>query len=166
MKFTGRAYVFGDDIDTDQIVPGRYLELVTAEEIAPHAMEGVEPGFSSRFVPGSIIVGGKNFGCGSSREHAPIALKAIGASCVLAESFGRIFYRNAINIGLPVMRCPGISAHVKESDVLSCDISSGEVSVLGTGLMLKAERIPPDVAKIIQDGGLIESVRKQLKRQA
>lgn len=160
MRISGKVYVFGDDIDTDQIVPGRYLELVKHEEIAQHAMEGADPTFVTRFEPGSLVVGGRNFGCGSSREHAPIALKTIGVACVVAESFGRIFYRNCINIGLPVFRCPGIRAAVKEGDVITVDLVAGKI-ILQDGREISGEALVPEVIDMIQSGGLIEFVRRQ-----
>lgn len=166
MRFRGRVYVFGNDIDTDQIVPGRYLELVRPEEIAPHAMEGADPAFASRFERGSLIIAGRNFGCGSSREHAPIALKAIGVSCVVADSFGRIFYRNAINVGLPVMRCPKISEKVREGDEVCLDLATGKVCLPGSGTVLQGERISADVLRIIESGGLVQAIKSRLKGSA
>ncbi len=116
MAIEGRTFLFGDNVDTDQIYPGRYLALVKPEEVALQRHEGLVPASCERFIPGSIIVAGRNFGCGSSREHAPVALKSIGVSCVVAESFGRIFYRNAINMGPSVLRCKGVHAAVREGD--------------------------------------------------
>ncbi len=162
MTIEGRAYKFGDDIDTDQIVPGRYLALVKPEDIAIHAMEGADPKWASRFVRGSCIVAGKNFGCGSSREHAPIGLRAAGVSCVVAESFGRIFYRNAINIGLPLLRCPGASEVVLEGDLLSIDLAKGTVALHESGTKLQGERLSSHLLEVLSCGGLVNYVRRIL----
>lgn len=164
MAIEGRVYKFGDDVDTDQIVPGRYLELVKPEDIARHVMEGADPGFVSRFVPGSVIVGGRNFGCGSSREHAPIGLLAAGVSCVVAESFGRIFYRNAINVGLPLLRCQGVSAEASEGDRISVDLGQGKVSLPDKGAVLAAEALSSQVIDLVERGGLVNYVKERLRK--
>lgn len=165
---SGKAYVFGDDIDTDQIIPGRYLHRVKPEDIALHVMEGTDPGFTKRFARGSLIVAGKNFGCGSSREHAPVGLKAAGVACIIAESFGRIFYRNALNIGLPLLRCHGISEAVVEGARVSCDLARGLVNV-ETGdsdeRALQAEKLSPEMIAMVRDGGLVSHVREELLRR-
>lgn len=127
-------------------------------------MEGADPGFASRFVRGSLIVAGRNFGCGSSREHAPIGLQAAGVSCVVAESFGRIFYRNAINIGLPVLRCEGIFEAVKEGDLLSVDLAEGSVTLRLQGTVLKGERLSGHVLELLGCGGLVNYVRQRLSK--
>ena len=164
MSIEGKAYRFGDDVDTDQIVPGRYLALVKPEDIALHVMEGADPGFVGRFVRGSVIVAGKNFGCGSSREHAPIGLKAAGVSCVVAESFGRIFYRNAINVGLPLIRCKSVSSQVAEGDTLILDPGEGTVILTGKPSVLQGERLSARVLELLECGGLVNYVRRRLER--
>ena len=164
MAIEGRAYRFGNDVDTDQIIPGRHLALVKPLDIALHAMEGADPGFASRFNRGSLIVAGRNFGCGSSREHAPIGLQAAGVSCVVAESFGRIFYRNAINIGLPVLRCEGISMAVEDGDLLSVDLAEGWVTLPGRGAVLRGERLSGHILELLRCGGLVNYVRMRLSK--
>ncbi len=158
----GRAHVFGANLDTDQIYPGQYLELVEAEDIGRHAMEGADPNFVGTFEPGHIIVAGTNFGCGSSREHAAIALQAVGTGVILAESFARIFYRNAINLGLPLLVSPKIADHVSPGDVLSVDLAKGVVHNENTGAELKAEPMSAYVFDILESGGIKPLVRKQL----
>ena len=152
--FTGRAFVFGKNIDTDQIYPGRFVELTETRDIARHAMEGVDPGFATEFRRGDLIVAATNFGCGSSREHAAITLKAIGVSVILAESFGRIFYRNAINLGLPVLVCPEISSRVGNLDVLVADITSGKVLNQSTGAVFQAQPLSGYPLEIMHHGGI------------
>jgi 3-isopropylmalate/(R)-2-methylmalate dehydratase small subunit len=158
----GRAHVFGANLDTDQIYPGQYLELVEAEDLGRHAMEGADPDFAKSFQPGDIIVAHTNFGCGSSREHAAIALKAVGAGVILAASFARIFYRNAINLGLPLLVSPGITAHVSPGDVLTVDLAKGLVQNESTGAVLNAEPMSAYVLDILESGGIKPLVRKQL----
>jgi 3-isopropylmalate/(R)-2-methylmalate dehydratase small subunit len=158
----GKAYRFGDDVDTDQIVPGRYLDLVEPEDIARHVMEGADPGFLTRFVQGSLIVAGRNFGCGSSREHAPIGLRAVGVSCVVAESFGRIFYRNAISVGLPILKCDFVGGTVAEGDTVIVDLSAGTVSVPERQVVLEGERLSDRVIRLLDCGGLVNYVRKHI----
>ena len=159
---TGRAYVFGANLDTDQIYPGQYLELVEARDIGPHAMEGADPDFARTFQPGDIVVAGTNFGCGSSREHAAIALQAVGVGVILAESFARIFYRNAINLGLPLLVSPKISTRVAPGDTLRVDLAEGVVRNQKTGAELKAEPLSEYVFSILESGGIKPLVRKQL----
>ena len=158
----GRAHVFGANLDTDQIYPGQYLELVKAEDIGCHAMEGAAPDFAKTFRPGDIIVAATNFGCGSSREHAAIALKAVGAGVILAESFARIFYRNAINLGLPLLVSPKIADHVSPGDVLIVDLAKGVVQNENTGAELRADAMSAYVFEILESGGIKPLVRKQL----
>ncbi len=162
MVIGGRVYRFGDDVDTDQIVPGRYLELVKPEDIAIHVMEGAEPGFAARFIPGSIIVAGRNFGCGSSREHAPIGLRAAGVACVVAESFGRIFYRNAINVGLPILRCDHVHGAVVDGDRMIVDLGTGTVSLPDKEVVLQGERLSERVIRLLECGGLVNYVRQRM----
>jgi 3-isopropylmalate/(R)-2-methylmalate dehydratase small subunit len=158
----GRAFVFGHNLDTDRIYPGRYLELTDAEDVVRHAMEGADPEFVQKFKPGDIIVAGKNFGCGSSREQAPYALKSIQVGVILAESFARIFYRNAINLGLPVMVCPDISQQVTDGDVLTVDLaSSGRVINERTGQEFQAEPLSEYAIKIIESGGITLLIKNE-----
>ena len=160
---TGKAVKFGDNVNTDVILPGKYLVLtLNPQELAKHAMEGLDPSFARKVKDGAILVAGKNFGCGSSREEAPVALKHVGVKCVLAESFARIFYRNAINIGLPVLECPGISRRVEEGDELAVDIKAGEIQNRSKNVTLQATKLPEFMLEILNDGGLIEHLRKQM----
>jgi 3-isopropylmalate/(R)-2-methylmalate dehydratase small subunit len=158
----GRVWKFGDNIDTDAILPARYLVYTTEEELAKFAMTGADPDFPKKVKKGDIIVGGKNFGCGSSREHAPIGLKGAGISLVIAESFARIFYRNAINIGLPLLECKDITKHVKEGDILEVDLDKGIIKNLTTGEELKAQKLPEFMMEILNDGGLMPHLKKKL----
>jgi len=162
MKATGKAIKFGDNVDTDVILPGKYLVLIDPRELAKHAMEGLDPTFPEKAKKGVIVVGGKNFGCGSSREQAPIALKYAGVQCVLAESFARIFFRNAINIGLPVSEGKGISAAVDNGDELTVDFEAGKIQNLTKRQSLQANKLPPFILEILSDGGLIENLRRRL----
>lgn len=163
LKVSGRAHIFGDNIDTDQIYPGRYLELTDKTKIASHCMEGVRPGFHREIEKGDIIVAGRNFGCGSSREHAAITIKEAGIAAVVAESFARIFFRNAINLGLPLITCKGISKNVKGGNVLEIQLSSGKITNLDTGEVFEGEGLPDFVLKILESGG-IKSLYKQNKK--
>jgi 3-isopropylmalate/(R)-2-methylmalate dehydratase small subunit len=165
MKGTGKAVKFGDNIDTDVILPGKYLVLIDPNELAKHAMEGLDPAFPEKAAQGVIVVGGKNFGCGSSREQAPIALKYAGVRCILAESFARIFFRNAINIGLPVIECEGISTAVDNGDEVAVDFEAGKVQDITNGKSLQAPKLPPFIVEILTDGGLIENLRKRLNKK-
>jgi 3-isopropylmalate/(R)-2-methylmalate dehydratase small subunit len=152
VKLQGKARVFGNDINTDDIIPARYLNTTDAKVLAAHLMEDIRPGFVSQVVAGDIIVAGGNFGCGSSREHAPIALRGAGISCVLAESFARIFFRNAINIGVPIVECPGIAALVKEGDAITVDLGSGTLT-LASGKSIPITPFPPFMERIVREGG-------------
>jgi 3-isopropylmalate/(R)-2-methylmalate dehydratase small subunit len=158
----GRVWKFGDDIDTDIIIPGRYLVLTDEKELAACAMEGCDPEFAKKVKPGDIMVGGRNFGCGSSREHAPIAIKGAGISAVVAESFARIFYRNAINIGLPLIEVKGISKHVSEGDELEINMEKGILKNLTTGEDFRIEGLPPFMVEILNKGGLIPYLKGKL----
>ena len=164
MKVSGPAIKFGKNIDTDVILPGKYLVLVDPYDLAKHALEGLDPNFPDKAKKGVIIVGGKNFGCGSSREQAPLALKYSGVKCVIAESFARIFFRNAINIGLPVIECKGISAAVDNDDELTVDFEAGTVQNLSKGKSFQVAKLPPFILKILSDGGLIENLRRRMKK--
>jgi 3-isopropylmalate/(R)-2-methylmalate dehydratase small subunit len=163
MKVTGNAMKFGDNIDTDVILPGKYLVLINPNDLAKHAMEGLDPDFPTKAKRGIMLVGGKNFGCGSSREQAPLALKYSGVKCVLAESFARIFYRNAINIGLPVIECKGISAAVDSGDELAVDFEGGTIQNVTNGKNFQVDKLPPFILEILADGGLIEYLRRGMK---
>ncbi|MDP1991313.1 MAG: 3-isopropylmalate dehydratase small subunit [Syntrophales bacterium] len=157
----GRAFVYGANIDTDQIYPGGYLDLTDPERVAEHAMERVDPDFVKEVKPGDMIVAGTNFGCGSSREHAAVTLKASGIAVILAESFARIFYRNAINLGMPLLVCPGIAKRVKRGDMLSVDPASGEVINQTTGASVTAPPLSAYVMAILENGGIKPMIRKQ-----
>lgn len=162
MGLKGKAWKFGDDINTDLIIPGKYLELVDPQEMALHAMEGIDPEFPKKVQKGDIVVGGTNFGCGSSREHAPLALKHAGVGAVVAESFARIFYRNAINIGLPALECPGISDAVSDGDALEIDLTDGKVKDRTTGEELGFVPLPGFMVEVLGEGGLVAYIRNQL----
>jgi 3-isopropylmalate/(R)-2-methylmalate dehydratase small subunit len=164
MKVSGPAIKFGKNIDTDVILPGKYLVLVDPYDLAKHALEGLDPDFPEKAKKGVIIVGGKNFGCGSSREQAPLALKYSGVKCVIAESFARIFFRNAINIGLPVIEWKGISAAVDDGDELAVDFEAGTVQNLSKGKSFQVAKLPPFILEILSDGGLIENLRRRMKK--
>ncbi len=161
MKFRGRVWKFGPDIDTDRIIPARYLNTSDPKELAKHCMEDEDPSFSSRVKPGDIIVADKNFGCGSSREHAPIAIKASGVSCVIAKSFARIFFRNAFNMGLPILECSDAVDGTEAGDILEVDISKGEIYNVTRKKLFKARPVPPFMQELIKAGGLIESIKKR-----
>ena len=165
MKVNGKAIKFGNNIDTDVILPGKYLVLTDPRELAKHAMEGLDPAFPEKAKAGVIVVGGRNFGCGSSREQAPLALKYAGVRCVLAESFARIFFRNAINIGLPIGECKGIASAVEDGDELSVDLEAGTVENLTKKRSLQVTKLPPFILEILADGGLIENLKRRLKTQ-
>ena len=159
---TRSIHLYGTNIDTDVILPGKYLNLYTPEDLGPHCMEGLDPGFIQRVRPGDVIIAGSNFGTGSSREHAPIAIKAAGISCIIATSYARIFYRNAINIGLPVFECAEIVAAVKSGDAIEADIAKGLFTV--NGAVFQAKPFPPYIQGIIDAGGLVPFVSRQLKQ--
>ena len=162
---TGKAIKFGDNIDTDVILPGPYLVHTDPYELAKHAMEGLDSKFPEKAADGIIVVGAKNFGCGSSREQAPIALKYSGVKCVLAESFARIFYRNAITIGLPVLVCPGVSSTIKEGDMVTVDLQSGKVEDQTSGSVLQATRLPEFIMEILENGGLISHLKRRFETE-
>ena len=160
----GKVFKVGDDIDTDQIYPGRYLCLTSPEEIFLHAKEGVIPDFSKKIEGESwIIVGGKNFGCGSSREHAPRALLYAGVKAIVAESFGRIFYRNAINVGLPIIKCLGIVKEVRQGDLIQLNFKEGLIILNASGKTLSIEKFPIQLLTILKSGGLISYLKKYKK---
>jgi 3-isopropylmalate/(R)-2-methylmalate dehydratase small subunit len=161
-RLKGRVWKYGDNVDTDAIIPARYLNVSTPEELAAHCMEDVDASFVGEVRVGDIVVGGTNFGCGSSREHAPLALKGSGISCVVAESFARIFYRNAINIGLPILECPDAVAGTEAGQVLEVDLSRGTIVNSDTGQTFQAGAYPEFLMAIIQAGGLIPYTRHKL----
>lgn len=150
----GRVIVLGNNIDTDQIYPGRYLELVDPKEIGTYCLAGVDENIAPNFKKGDIVVAGTNFGCGSSREHAPISLINMGASCVIADSFARIFFRNSINLGLPLIVCKGISKELKDGDEIEVDIKEGTIKIINTGKILQGEKIGEYAMKILEAGGI------------
>ncbi len=158
----GRAWKYGDHVDTDAIIPARYLNMSTPEALAQHCMEDIDLGFAGHVQPGDVVVAGSNFGCGSSREHAPLALKGAGVSCVIAKSFARIFYRNAINIGLPILESPQAVAGIEKGHTVQVDLTTGTITNLDTGQTFQAEPYPPFLIGIIQAGGLIEYTRQKL----
>ena len=163
MKVQGKVFKFGNDVDTDVIIPARYLNTTSHSELASHCMEDIDPTFVKNVQPGDIIVAGDNFGCGSSREHAPIAIKASGVSLVIANSFARIFYRNSINIGLPILECSEAAAAISAGDSVSCDLGEGVIRDETTGKTFKAEPFPPFIQEIIADGGLMNHIARSHK---
>lgn len=155
MKLKGKIWRYGHDINTDYIIPGRYMELTDPDEMAAHVFEEHDPAFRDGVRRGDVVVGATNFGCGSSREHAPLALKHAGVSCVLAESFARIFYRNAINIGLPALECPGIHDAVANGETVEVDVTGGVVRNLDSGVELRFTPLPPFMVEVLNAGGLV-----------
>ncbi len=163
MKLKGKAWKFGDDLNTDIIIPAPYLVTSDPKELGSHCMEGYDPEFSKKIAQGDIIVGGKNFGCGSSREHAPVAIKGAGIACVIARSFARIFYRNSFNKGLPLFECASAVEDIRSGHSLEISLENGEIRNLDTGHVYHANPIPPFMQEILTDGGLMNHVLK--KRQ-
>ncbi|RJQ28167.1 MAG: 3-isopropylmalate dehydratase small subunit [Peptococcaceae bacterium] len=163
MLLQGKVWKFGDDIDTDVIIPARYLNTSDPAELAGHCMEDADPGFSTKIQPGDIIVAGKNFGCGSSREHAPIAIKAAGISCVIAPSFARIFYRNAFNIGLPICESTEAAGDIDAGNEITVDLKTGTITNLTKNKTYRASPVPPFMQQIIMAGGLINYVAERVK---
>lgn len=159
MNTKGFAHKFGDNVDTDVIIPARYLNTADHKELAAHCMEDIDKDFTKKVKPSDIIVAGLNFGCGSSREHAPIAIKAAGVSCVIAKTFARIFYRNAINIGLPILECPAASEAINEGDTVSINFDTGVITDETTGQTFQAAPFPPFIQNIIAKGGLMNSLK-------
>ena len=154
----GTIFKFHNDLDTDQIIASQYLLLPNLEEMKEHTFESLDPDFPKKVKPGDFVVGGENFGCGSSREHAPIAIKASGISCVIASTFARIFYRNSINIGLPILECDEAAKEIKEGDVVSVNFDTGVITDETTGKTYQAEPFPEFIQNIIKKGGLIKSI--------
>lgn len=161
MRLEGRVWKFGSDIDTDLIIPARYLNQSDPKELAKHVMEDERPSFSKEVKKGDILLAGKNFGCGSSREHAPLALKAAGISCIIAKSFARIFFRNAFNIGLPLLESQEAPEVIEEGDRVRVDLSKGEIYDLTKKKRFLSKPIPPFMQELLRDGGLIPHLRKK-----
>lgn len=160
METIGFVHKYPDNVDTDVIIPARYLNTPNAKELAAHCMEDIDPEFVNKVKEGDIIVGGANFGCGSSREHAPLAIKTAGVSCVIAATFARIFYRNSINIGLPILECPAASAAIQAGDKVKVDFDTGVITDETTGETFQAQPFPPFIQNIIKAGGLMNSISK------
>lgn len=160
MKAQGRVFKYPDNVDTDVIIPARYLNTSDAQELAKHCMEDIDTTFTERVQSGDIIVAGWNFGCGSSREHAPLTIKTNGVSCVIAKSFARIFYRNSINIGLPILECEQAAEEINDGDDVSIDFDKGIITNNSTGKTYEAQPFPPFIQKIISDCGLLASIKK------
>ena len=164
MKASGMVFKYGDNVDTDVIIPARYLNSSNPAELATHCMEDIDKEFVKKVNKGDIIVAEKNFGCGSSREHAPIAIKAAGVSCVIAETFARIFYRNAINIGLPIIECPDASRGIEAGDEVEVDFDSGIITNKTKGTSFKGQAFPEFMQNIIQAGGLINYINAKTEK--
>ncbi|MFH1154475.1 MAG: 3-isopropylmalate dehydratase [Pseudomonadota bacterium] len=160
----GKVWILGDNIDTDLIVPGQYLDA-PIEDVTRHVFESIKPGFSSQVEKGDIIVGGKNFGCGSSRENAPLALKTLGIACIAADSFARIFFRNAIAIGLPVVMCRDISKHFSEASRARIDFRTATIENSETGSKIKGEPFPEEIITMLEKGGIMELLKAERKKQ-
>ncbi len=161
MKYTGSVIKYGDNVDTDVIIPARYLNTSDHKELASHCMEDLDKTFVSRVKQGDIITAGQNFGCGSSREHAPLVIKTCETGCVIAKSFARIFYRNAINIGLPILECPEAAEEISAGDEVSVDFTTGVITDITTGKTYKAQPFPEFIQNIIEKGGLLKSLKEK-----
>ena len=161
MKTRGRAFKYGDNVDTDVIIPARYLNVADVGELATHAMEDIDAQFVKTVQPGDVIVAGRNFGCGSSREHAPLVLKRNGVGCIIAPSFARIFYRNAINIGLPILECAEAAEAIAAGDEVEIDFGTGRIDDLTTGAAFQAQPFPAFIQRIIDSDGLLNSLQKR-----
>jgi len=161
----GKCWKFGDDVNTDEIIPTPYLNVIDEATLAAHCMEGADPQFVKKAKGGDIIVAGRNFGCGSSREHAPLAIKALGIACVVAESFARIFFRNAVNIGLPIAECPRAAKEAREGDWLEVDFAAGRVSNVTARRTYAFPPFPEEIRRIIESGGLMAFARADFARQ-
>lgn len=164
MEARGHVFKYGDNVDTDVIIPARYLNSFDPQELASHAMADIDPEFVGKVQPGDMIVARKNFGCGSSREHAPLAIKAAGVSCVIAETFARIFYRNAINIGLPIIECPEASRGIEDGDEVEVDFDTGVVTNKTKGTSFQGQAFPEFMQKIIKAEGLVNYINSQQKK--
>ena len=159
MNTQGKVFKYGDNVDTDVIIPARYLNTPDAQELARHCMEDIDTEFVKQVRPGDVMVAGWNFGCGSSREHAPLVIKTCGTGCVIAKSFARIFYRNAINIGLPILECEEAAEEINANDALTVDFDTGIITDLTTGKTYQAQPFPPFIQNIIKAGGLLKSLK-------
>jgi 3-isopropylmalate/(R)-2-methylmalate dehydratase small subunit len=162
MTIRGKVHKYGSDVNTDVIIPARYLNVWDADELARHCMEDIDPDFLSRLQKGDIIVAGSNFGCGSSREHAPLAIKAAGVSCVIASTFARIFYRNSLNIGLPILECEEAAERSDAGDTLEVDLSTGQIMNVPKGITFTARPFPQFMLDLIDAGGLIEYTKRRI----
>ena len=163
---TGKVYKYGDNVDTDVIIPARYLNAPSPEVLAKHCMEDIDASFAAKVRPGDIMVGGANFGCGSSREHAPIAIRACGVRCVIAASFARIFYRNSINIGFPILECPEAAVAIQNGDTVSVDFATGVIHDDTTGETFQAAAFPAFIEKIIEHDGLLPYLKARQDAEA
>ena len=161
MNAQGTVFKYPDNVDTDVIIPARYLNTSNAQELARHCMEDIDTGFVQKVAKGDLIVAGWNFGCGSSREHAPLVIKTCGVGCVIAKSFARIFYRNAINIGLPILECEAAAAEIQAGDTVSVDFDTGVITDITTGKTYQAAPFPPFIQNIIAKGGLLASLKEE-----
>ena len=161
---TGKVFKYGDNVDTDVIIPARYLNAPSPEELAKHCMEDIDASFATTVKPGDIMVGGANFGCGSSREHAPISIRACGVRCVIAASFARIFYRNSINIGFPILECPEAAAAIQNGDTVSVDFATGKIVDETTGETFQAVALPPFIEKIVEHNGLLPYLKARMEK--
>ncbi|MCK5129677.1 MAG: 3-isopropylmalate dehydratase small subunit [Clostridiales bacterium] len=160
MKLKGNVFKYGDHVDTDVIIPAQYLNTADPKELAKHCMQDIDTTYASKVQDGDIMVGGINFGCGSSREHAPLAIKGSGASCIIAKTFARIFFRNSINIGLPILECPDAVDGISTGDVVAVDTDTGVIKNITTGKEYQAAPFPPFLQNIIELGGLVKSIAK------
>ena len=161
---SGKVFKYGDNVDTDVIIPARYLNAPSPEELAKHCMEDIDASFATMVKPGDIIVGGANFGCGSSREHAPISIRACGVRCVIAASFARIFYRNSINIGFPILECPEAAAAIQNGDTVSVDFATGKIVDETNGETFQAVALPPFIEKIVEHNGLLPYLKARMEK--
>ena len=161
---SGKVFKYGDNVDTDVIIPARYLNAPSPEELAKHCMEDIDASFATMVKPGDIMVGGANFGCGSSREHAPISIRACGVRCVIAASFARIFYRNSINIGFPILECPEAAAAINNGDTVSVDFATGKIVDETTGETFQAVALPPFIEKIVEYNGLLPYLKARMEK--
>ena len=166
MKVSGKVHTYGDNVDTDVIIPARYLNTSDAAVLAQHCLEDLDPSFAARVKPGEILVAGRNFGCGSSREHAPRAIKACGVACVIAASFARIFYRNALNIALPILECPEAAAAIRAGDTVEVDFGTGVLTDRTTGKSFRSEPFPPFMQELMAAGGLSAYCRARGRKRA
>ncbi len=164
MNTKGTVFKYGDNVDTDVIIPARYLNTADAKELAQHCMEDIDKDFVQKVQKGDLIVAGWNFGCGSSREHAPLVIKTCGTGCVIAKSFARIFYRNAINIGMPILECEQAAEEIRNGDEVSVNFDTGVITDLTTGKTYQAQSFPPFIQKIIQKGGLLSFLKEEGKK--